>query len=257
MAQARLLVGDDVVRDCCDAAVSRGAFYRARNAGKAFLPSTVLFSEDVEVCLRALCAMLDAQVFEPSNEKDTLRLLDAFCENVLPRFYQDALHVRAHVVRATFDRAALTCVYPKVMRRALRMKGGVEKMKMKMKMKLEGSQGQSQGSASYYLAPVPDDIGMIHTHRALLPRDVEEYVMRRALERKDGCTLLIAQDHFLYATKMACDPTLRARANEWAFAPNSPCVRVLARRFYADAYSYSPSSPSSSSSSSSPSSAVV
>lgn len=203
LAQTRLLVGDDVVNRCYDASLRRGAFYRAKNAGKMFLPSTVLFSESVDVCARCIAALLCARAFP--REEDALRTLDAFREAMLPRFYQDAVHVRKQIVLGTFDRGALKCVYPVVLHETLHMKGGVRN------------------------GTVPSDDS--YPHRALSPADIETRVMVDAFRAEDGCALLIAQDCFLYATKMACDPDLRAQATEWAFAPESPWVEAAAERF--------------------------
>lgn len=90
---------------CAHAYTSSRYMFRApRNAGKVFKPTTVTFDYWVEMATQLLCCLL---IQGPSLRdrlgvdryvKSMLGLIDFYGKHILPRFYQDALHVRNELI---------------------------------------------------------------------------------------------------------------------------------------------------------------
>lgn len=241
LAQTRLLSGDHKVRCCIRASIERHHFYSVKNRGKKFYPATVPYDQDVELCMRLLCVMLSDKVFH--SESDALHLLERFRLDVLPRFYQDAVHVRKELMLSTFDRSAIKCVYPSVCSRV----ECADEMK-----------GRRLPCRYTYIKEKPMSPRPSHVHVPLTFFDIYRAAIRNALAKEDGSSLLllinriheIGGDKIMESTNWSITSNgkekengslaaLRELANHWAFRPGSPWQKAAAQRFRVEAREYS------------------
>lgn len=187
---------------CLQKAQVRHWYYLWRNHGKAFRATTALFCPYVESATLCVCALLESGWLDQDR---ALALVRSFCKNVLPRFYQDALHVRTELVLATFDRGDLSVRYPAVKQfvESAASKGGVR----------------------------PPFSPRLYSHVRMEADTVKDSVLRSCAEIGDWAGLAIAY-RTTYSAEELRDDERYQDAMAQAYAPGGGCCYIAAKEHY-------------------------